>query len=197
MTRVVIINTGCANLSSIKYAVCRLGYNPIISTSKEDILNSNKMLLPGVGTAYSAMCMLKKLNLLNLIKDYQQPLLGICLGMQLLSSFSSESKGTYMLNIINSPVYLLNSNSLPLPHNGWNNVEICTNNILFHGIENNSKFYFLHSYAFYINKYTIAKTLYNIYFSAAIQKNNFFGVQFHPEKSGELGLKVLKNFLEI
>ncbi|XBC44460.1 MAG: imidazole glycerol phosphate synthase subunit HisH [Buchnera aphidicola (Schlechtendalia peitan)] len=194
---IVIVNTGCANLSSIKYAIRRLGYNAEISTSKTIILNSNKILLPGVGTAHSAMNLLKKLNLLNFIKKCQQPLLGICLGMQLLGTFSDESSGTCMLDVINYPVHRLYSNVLPIPHNGWNNVEICTKNVLFNGIENNSKFYFLHSYAFHINKYTIAKTLYNMYFSAAINKDNFFGVQFHPEKSGELGLRVLQNFLEI
>ncbi|XBC38810.1 MAG: imidazole glycerol phosphate synthase subunit HisH [Buchnera aphidicola (Melaphis rhois)] len=194
---IVIINTGCSNLSSIKYAICRLGYNPKISTSVRDILNANKILLPGVGAAYSAIRVLSESNLLNIIKKCQQPFLGICLGMQLLSAFSSEAQGLDLLSIINSPVYRLNSGSLPLPHNGWNNVEICKNNVLFEDIENHSKFYFLHSYSVDITKYTIAKTLYNTYFSAAIQKNNFFGVQFHPEKSGKVGLKLLKNFLEI
>ncbi|XBC37757.1 MAG: imidazole glycerol phosphate synthase subunit HisH [Buchnera aphidicola (Meitanaphis elongallis)] len=195
--RIIIINTGCSNLFSIKYAICKLGYSPEISVSKEDILSSDKILLPGVGTAHTVINKLKQLNLLDLLNTCKQPLLGICLGMQLFSSFSSESKGVNMLNIINIPVHLLDSGCLPLPHNGWNNVEICKENILFKNIENNSKFYFLHSYAFHINEYTVAKTLYNIYFSAVIQKNNFFGVQFHPEKSGELGLKLLKNFLEI
>ncbi|XBC43404.1 MAG: imidazole glycerol phosphate synthase subunit HisH [Buchnera aphidicola (Meitanaphis flavogallis)] len=195
--RIVIVNTGCSNLSSIRYAICRLGYNPIISSSRDEILHASKIVLPGVGTAYAAMHALKKFELLDLIKTCQQPLLGICLGMQLLASFSHESSGINMLNIVNSPVCLLESNLLPRPHNGWNNVEICKQNTLFQGIDNNSKFYFLHSYVLYINQYTIAQTLYNVAFSSAIQKNNFFGVQFHPEKSGDLGLKVLKNFLEI
>ncbi|XBC41866.1 MAG: imidazole glycerol phosphate synthase subunit HisH [Buchnera aphidicola (Kaburagia rhusicola rhusicola)] len=195
--RIVIINTGCSNLSSIRYAICRLGYNPIISSSRDEILRASKIVLPGVGTAYTAMHALKELKLLDLIKTCQQPLLGICLGMQLLASFSHESSGINMLDIVHSPVCLLDSNVLPLPHNGWNNVEICKQNMLFKDIDNNSKFYFLHSYVLYINKYTIAQTLYNVTFSSAIQKNNFFGVQFHPEKSGDLGLKVLKNFLEI
>ncbi|XBC39325.1 MAG: imidazole glycerol phosphate synthase subunit HisH [Buchnera aphidicola (Nurudea shiraii)] len=195
--KVVIINTGCSNLSSIRYAIRRLGYDPVISVSKKEILNSDKLIIPGVGTAYSVINKLKKLDLLDCIKMFKKPLLGICLGMQLLSIFSEESHGTNMLGIIKSSVYRLNSNFLPLPHNGWNDVEICKENVLFKNIENNSKFYFLHSYVFYLNKYTIAKTFYNVYFSASIQKDNFFGVQFHPEKSGKLGSKLLKNFLEI
>ncbi|XBC40340.1 MAG: imidazole glycerol phosphate synthase subunit HisH [Buchnera aphidicola (Nurudea ibofushi)] len=194
---VVIINTGCANLSSVKYAIHRLGYNPVISTSRREILRSKKIFFPGVGTAHSAMHALKKLNLLNIIKDVQQPFLGICLGMQLLGSYSEESQGMHTLDIINFPVCALKSEKFPVPHNGWNNVEVCKNNILFNGIKNNSKFYFLHSYVVHVNEYTIAKTAYNICFSAAVNKDNFFGVQFHPEKSGELGLTLLKNFLEI
>ncbi|XBC40844.1 MAG: imidazole glycerol phosphate synthase subunit HisH [Buchnera aphidicola (Nurudea yanoniella)] len=194
---IVIVNTGCSNLSSIRYAIRRLGYNPVISTSKQAILRSDKLVLPGVGTAFSVMKTLKKLDLLDCIKTFQKPLLGICLGMQLLANFSEESNGINMLGIFNSSVRLLSSDCFPIPHNGWNNVEICKKNILFEDIPNNSKFYFLHSYAFFLNKYTTTQTLYNTYFSASIQKNNFFGVQFHPEKSGKIGLQLLKNFLEI
>ncbi|AAO26832.1 amidotransferase HisH [Buchnera aphidicola str. Bp (Baizongia pistaciae)] len=194
---IVIINTGCANLSSLKYAIQRLGYNVIITSNHKNILNAKKVFLPGVGTAFSAMKMLNQFKLKDVLYKYQQPVLGICLGMQLLCSFSSENNGIKMLDIIHAPVNILKSNKFPLPHNGWNNVSVCDENPLFIGIKNNSKFYFLHSYALYENDYMIAKTFYNVYFSAAVRKENFFGVQFHPEKSGLVGLQLLKNFLEI
>jgi len=194
---IVIINTGCANLASLKYAVQRLGYNVYITSNQNDIFKSKKILLPGVGTAHSAMIILKKLKLINVIKKCVQPVLGICLGMQLLCSFSDETHGIKTLDIIDVSVHKLKFKNFPIPHNGWNNVIICQNNPLFFGIENNSKFYFLHSYAVFENRYMIAKTLYNVYFSAAIQSRNFFGVQFHPEKSGKVGSQLLKNFLEM
>lgn len=194
---ITIIDTSCANIFSLKYAIERLGYNVLITKNKNDILKSTKIFLPGVGTAFSVMTILNQLELVDVIKKCVQPVLGICLGMQLLCSFSDETNGVKMLNIIDVPVHFLKSNILPIPHNGWNNVCVCKYNPLFYGIENNSRFYFLHSYALHDNIYTIAKTLYSIYFSSAVQYKNFFGVQFHPEKSGLVGAQLLKNFLEM
>ncbi|XBC39829.1 MAG: imidazole glycerol phosphate synthase subunit HisH [Buchnera aphidicola (Chaetogeoica yunlongensis)] len=192
-----IINTRCANLSSLKYAIMRLGYRVNITENKHEILGSNKIFLPGIGTSYSVMNVLNELNLVDVIKMCIQPILGICLGMQILCSYSDESKNVRMLDIIKLPVRILQSNNLPLPHNGWNDVIFCKKHPLFINIDNNSKFYFLHSYAICKNIYTISKTLYNVYFSSAIQMKNFFGVQFHPEKSGDVGAQLLKNFLEM
>ena len=143
------------------------------------------------------MKMLHKKNLINLICQLQQPVLGICLGMQLFSNLSLENNSCQMLNIIPDLTVRLNSKKHSLPHIGWNNVFFHTYNILFDGIDSGTRFYFLHSYCIYPTTCTVALTKHGSLFSAAIQKNNFFGVQFHPEKSGINGLQLLKNFLEI
>ncbi|MBK4765228.1 MAG: imidazole glycerol phosphate synthase subunit HisH [Pantoea sp. Brub] len=194
---IVILNTGCANLTSVKWAIKRLGYIPDISCNPNTILNADKLILPGVGTARTAMNQLKKYNLINLIKEFTKPVLGICLGMQLLGNISEENGGTPTLGIVDEKVSLVKTNGLPLPHIGWNSIDIKTNNYLFNGITNGSYFYFVHSYAMSINDNTISQCYYGELFTAAIQKDNFFGVQFHPERSSKVGKKLLKNFLEI
>lgn len=194
---IVIINTNCANLQSIKIAIKRLGYQVIISDHKRDIIHAKKIFLPGVGSAKAVMQELYKKNLVNLISKLQQPVLGICLGMQLFSKLSEENNNCNMLNLIPYLTVKLNNAQYVVPHIGWNSIEYVKENILFRNISTHARFYFLHSYCIYPNKYTIAVTEHGSLFSAAIQKNNFFGVQFHPEKSGIDGLKLIKNFLEI
>ncbi|CAL4042327.1 imidazole glycerol phosphate synthase subunit HisH [Buchnera aphidicola] len=195
---IVIIDTGCANLYSLKYAVQRLGYQPIITREINLILNADKLFLPGVGTPKTAMEQLYLSNLIKIIKSFKNPILGICLGMQLLCSYSQECRNIKMLDIIHSLVSKFKVNHLSIPHTGWNNIIIDNDNQpLFNNISNRSKFYFVHSYAVEINKYTLATSYYGVHFSAVIKKNNFFGVQFHPEKSGISGAQLLKNFLEI
>ncbi|BAP58704.1 imidazole glycerol phosphate synthase subunit HisH [Candidatus Tachikawaea gelatinosa] len=195
--KIVIINTGCANIFSLKIAIKRLGYQPIITNNKKIIEQSDKIFLPGVGTSKSAMSFLNKKKIVKLIKNYDRPVLGICLGMQLLGKNSEESPGILNLNIIEESSKLINTKKLPLPHMGWNKIKILKENNLFYDVDQESYFYFLHSYAMSINENTISSVFYDGYFSAAIQKNNFFGVQFHPERSGKAGEKLLKNFLEI
>ncbi|CAL4318743.1 imidazole glycerol phosphate synthase subunit HisH [Buchnera aphidicola] len=194
---IVILDTGCANLASMRLAIEKLGYYPIITDNPKIISSAKKMFLPGVGSASSIMNRLIKKKLVSLIKNLTFPILGICLGMQIFSSFSEESRGINMLNIIDEPVVLLDTNNLPLPHTGWNQVFYYVRNPLFHGIKEGSWFYFIHSYAFKINKYSSSQTYYGAYFTSVIQKNNFFGVQFHPEKSGKVGSRLLLNFLEM
>lgn len=194
---IVILDTNCANLLSLKLSIEKLGYQPIITTDINIIKNSDKLFIPGVGSASEIMKQLLHTNLIQIIKDISCPTLGICLGMQVLSSFSSESNGINMLGIINTPVTLLNTQTLPLPHTGWNQIFFDQYHPLLRNIKTGSWFYFIHSYCFPVNKYTIAHTKYNVQFSSVIQKNNFFGVQFHPEKSGSLGSKLLFNFLEM
>ncbi|WP_343189519.1 imidazole glycerol phosphate synthase subunit HisH [Buchnera aphidicola] len=194
--KVLILDTGCANFSSVKFAIRRLGYTPIISNEYSDIVSSKRIIFPGVGTPFSAMDVLKKKKIVDLIKNYSNPILGICLGMQLFCKYSEESKSVKNLNIIKYSITCLNNN-LPLPHIGWNKVFSCKKNVLFKNILEGSRFYFLHKYILFLNKYSILKTKYGCKFTAALQKNNFFGVQFHPEKSGTVGLHLLKNFLEI
>lgn len=199
---VVIFDTGCANLSSLYYAVKRLGYQPIISCDAQAVLQADKLFLPGVGTAQAAMKTLQQRKRVELIKDYTQPVLGICLGMQLLASSSEENGGINTLGIINTSVqYIANiaiaDFGLPLPHMGWNQLSARTENDLFRGIDENSHFYFVHSFAMPVCKQTIAQTVYGGPFTAAVQKDNFFGVQFHPERSGAAGARLLRNFLEM
>ncbi|BBI01101.1 imidazole glycerol phosphate synthase subunit [Buchnera aphidicola (Nipponaphis monzeni)] len=196
---IAILDVGCSNLSSVKWAVQKLGYDVVITKNSSTILKSQKLLIPGVGTAKTAMQHLSINNLVEIIKNYKKPVLGICLGLQLFGTFSTEgSKQTIsMLQIINESISLLHVKNLPLPHTGWNTVFTTVNNhFLLKGITKKSYFYFLHSYAMNLNKYTVAQTYYGQYFSSIIQKNNFFGVQFHPEKSGNCGSILLKNFLE-
>lgn len=194
---VVILDTGCANLSSVKWAIQRLGYDPVVSKEADIVLNADKLFLPGVGTAQAAMDQLRERELIALIKACTQPVLGICLGMQLLGSGSDESGGVPTLNIIDQPVQRMKDHGLPLPHMGWNQITSQAGNHLFRGIEDDAWFYFVHGYAMPVNEYTIAQCNYGEAFTAAVQKDNFFGVQFHPERSGAAGAQLLKNFLEM
>lgn len=194
---VVILDTGCANLSSVKWAVQRLGYDPVVSRHPDVVLRADKLFLPGVGTAQAAMDQLRERDLVELIKACTQPALGICLGMQLLGSHSDESHGVETLGIIDNPVLKMTDRGLPLPHMGWNRVTALAGNHLFRGIEDGAYFYFVHGYAMPVNASTIAQCEYGEPFSAAVQKDNFYGVQFHPERSGKAGAQLLKNFLEM
>lgn len=196
MNNIVILDTGCANLASLYYAIQRLGFKPLISRDTATVLTASKLFLPGVGSANAAMAQLKELNLIELIKACTQPVLGICLGMQLLTN-SSEEGDTPTLDIIHQPVKKMADRGLPLPHMGWNNVLPKAGHPLFRNINDHAYFYFVHGFALPIGADTIAETRYGDPFSAAVQKDNFFGVQFHPERSGKAGAQLLKNFLEM
>lgn len=193
----VIVDTGCANLKSIKVAVKKLGYDSIITSKPSIISKSEKIFLPGVGTAFAVMNFLSEKNIINIIREFKKPILGICLGMQLFCDFSEECNGVKTIGIIKSSVLSLKTNDLPLPHIGWNVITFNKEHPLFKKIPNNSRFYFVHSYIVPINQYTLSTTSYGVDFSSVVQKNNFFGVQFHPEKSGNIGSQLLKNFLEM
>ncbi len=194
---VVILDTGCANLSSVKWAIQRLGYEPQVSRDADVVLRADKLFLPGVGTAQAAMDQLHERDLIELIKACTQPVLGICLGMQLLGARSEENQGVETLGIIDEAVPKMTDFGLPLPHMGWNRVYPKAGNRLFNGIKDGEYFYFVHSYAMPVNAYTIAQCNYGEPFTAAVQKDNFYGVQFHPERSGAAGAQLLKNFLEM
>ncbi|MGL4712294.1 MAG: imidazole glycerol phosphate synthase subunit HisH [Shewanella sp.] len=193
---IVILDTGCANLASVKYAIQRLGYQPKVSNDPQQVLTARKVLLPGVGTAKAAMEQLTQRHLIELIQACTQPVLGICLGMQLLASHSEEGN-VNTLGIVDAPIKRMKNHGLPLPHMGWNQVSPQAGNPLFKNIADNSYFYFVHGFALSLCHATIAETEYGEKFSAAIQQDNFFGVQFHPERSGKAGAQLLKNFLEM
>ncbi|OOF37535.1 imidazole glycerol phosphate synthase subunit HisH [Rodentibacter heidelbergensis] len=190
-----IIDTACANLSSVKFAFDRLGYVAEITSDLNKIQSADKLILPGVGTAAAAMKNLQERGLIEVIQNLRQPVLGICLGMQLMTAFSEEGN-VETLNLMPSQTALIPDTGLPLPHMGWNKVRYTEGCPLFDGIEQNSYFYFVHSYAVSPNENTIATSHYGVDFSAAIAKDNFYGVQFHPERSGKNGALLLRNFVE-
>ena len=193
--KIVIIDTGCANLSSVKFAFDRLGYATEITSDLNKIKSADKLILPGVGTAIAAMKNLQDRGLVEVIQNLTQPVLGICLGMQLMTAFSEEGNMA-TLSLMPSQTALISDTGLPLPHMGWNNVRYAEGCPLFDGIAQDSHFYFVHSYAVLPNENTIATSQYGVDFSAAIARDNFYGVQFHPERSGENGVLLLKNFVE-
>ncbi|MCK3657714.1 imidazole glycerol phosphate synthase subunit HisH [Pasteurellaceae bacterium Pebbles2] len=195
MTQITIIDTGCANLSSVKFAFDRLGFQAEITRDLNKIQSADKLLLPGVGTAAAAMKNLQDRQLIDTIRHATQPMLGICLGMQLMTEFSSEGN-VNALSLMSGNTELIPNTGLPLPHMGWNKVRYQADHPLFAGIEQDSHFYFVHSYAVLPNENTIATSSYGVDFSASIANKNFYGVQFHPERSGKNGSQLLRNFVE-
>ena len=198
---IVIIDTGCANLSSVRFAIERLGYQVTVSKDPEILQKADKLFLPGVGTAKEAMANLIERDLVNQVSKLTQPVLGICLGMQMLAEGSEESFGDQdtikTLGLVDGYVEKMEVAPLRLPHMGWNQVTPKLDNPLFKDIPAGSYFYFVHSYALPVNDNTIASCEYGAPFTAAVNKDNFYGVQFHPERSGKAGVQLIKNFLEL
>lgn len=201
--KLTIIDTGCANLFSVRMAFQRLGVDPVVSYQPEDILSADKLILPGVGTAKAAMHNLQERHLIPLIKAARQPLLGVCLGMQMLAEASEEkmdanqSGNIDCLGVVPGTVKLMQVGDLRLPHMGWNQIEHDGTHPLLKGIPSGSYFYFVHSYALEVTHATIARCDYGQSFSAIVGRDNFFGAQFHPERSGKVGAQLLQNFLEL
>ena len=199
----IIIDTGCANISSLKFALERLGYNIAVTADIAKIKAAKKVFLPGVGSAEFAMKGIHQRNLATTIKSLTQPVLGICLGMQLMTEHSIENgKDTECLSLIPGNITRINANaenpdeqSLRLPHMGWNTLVSISASPLFAGINQDDYFYFVHTYCAPLNEATLAVCDYGQKFSASLQQNNFYGVQFHPERSGKSGAKLLSNFM--
>ena len=198
---IVIIETGCANLSSVRMAIERLGVTAQVSKEAAVIRGADKLILPGVGTAKAAMHNLQERGLVDLIREAKQPLLGFCLGMQMLAQASEEHMGGESdidcLGIVPGKVKLMQVGDLRLPHMGWNQVEHDGTHPLFNGIPSGSYFYFVHSYALEVTAATLATCDYGGPFTAVVGKDNFFGAQFHPERSGKAGARLIQNFLEL
>ena len=191
--KIVIINYGAGNIQSIKFAIQRLGFEAVLSHNVEEILQADKVIFPGVGEASSAMQMLKSTGLDKIIPQLKQPVLGICLGMQLMCNYSEEGD-TNGLGIFDVKVKRF-SNQVKVPQIGWNQISNLKSE-LFKGIKEDEFMYLVHS--FYAEKCSemIAETNYDLPYASALQKDNFYGVQFHPEKSSNAGEKVLENFLK-
>jgi len=190
--KLVIINYGAGNIQSIRFAFERLGYEAALSDSAEEIAGADKVIFPGVGEASSAMRKLKASGLDHLIPGLKQPVLGICLGMQLMCR-SSEEGNTKGLGIFDTGVVKFGS-GLKVPQIGWNQIAGLQSD-LFRSVAEDSYIYLVHSYYAPLCADTIAYSDYGIRYSAALRRENFYGVQFHPEKSSTAGEQILKNFL--
>ena len=192
--RLVILNYGAGNIQSIQFALKRLGVEGILSNNYEEILSADKVIFPGVGEASSAMKKLKESGLDKLIPQLKQPVLGICLGMQLMCAYSEEGNteglGIFDVNVVKF------SPKVKVPQMGWNTIYNLKSD-LFNGISENEFMYLVHSYYVPNSENSIATSNYDVEYCSALQKNNFYGVQFHPEKSGKFGEQILNNFLKI
>ncbi|MBR9986052.1 MAG: imidazole glycerol phosphate synthase subunit HisH [Desulfosarcina sp.] len=194
-----IIHYKAGNIASVKNAFARLGITLEGVSSPEEIRNADKLIFPGVGHARPAMELLKTSGMADAIQGFTGPVLGICLGMQLMASMSEEGD-TVGLNLFPEKIRRFrpgeNMKGLKVPHMGWNDV-FRTRGALFEGIPEGSYFYFVHSYYMEESPSAIALCNYGTPFSAATERKNFYGVQFHPEKSGEAGMTLLKNFIAL
>lgn len=188
----IIIDYGVGNIKSIQFAFQRLGIKAKLSSNWEEIRQADKVIFPGVGEANYAMNQLKKTGLNQLIPSLQQPVLGICLGMQLMCTYSEEGQTT-CLGIFNTEVKKFD-NTLKVPQIAWNQIFNLKSDLM-KGINEKDFMYLVHSYYVPLNDNAIASTNYGLNYASALQKNNFYGVQFHPEKSGKVGEQLLKNFL--
>lgn len=193
---VVIADTGCANIASVGFAIDRLGAQQIVSQDADVILKAKRVILPGVGSATTAMQNLKQRGLINILQNLKQPVLGICLGMQILFDQSQEGKVSG-LGKIDGTIIDLDTKNLPSPHMGWNTLSPTKPDLILEGITDQDYAYFVHSYAAPLGDYTLASSTHGSQFSAIVRQGNFYGCQFHPERSGKTGARILENFLKV
>lgn len=193
--KTVIIKYNAGNITSVEFALKRIGVAAIVSDDAAIIQSAEKVIFPGVGEASSAMNYLKEHKIDKLIRDLKQPVLGICLGMQLMCEYSEEGE-TECLGIFNKKVKHFGSKELKVPQIGWNNI-FDLKSPLFKNIKEDAFVYFVHGYYAELGENTIATTDYILKYSSALNKDNFYGTQFHPEKSGSVGEQILKNFIDL
>jgi len=192
--KIAIINYGAGNIQSILFAIERLGYTAVLTNNPDEIQQADKVIFPGVGEASYAMNKLKESGLDSLIPNLKQPVLGICLGMQLMCKHSEEGN-TIGLGIFDANVIRF-SNNVKVPQMGWNQIYNLKSS-LFEGINDNEYMYLVHSFYVPNCNEAIANTNYDVEYASALHKNNFYGTQFHPEKSGDVGEQILGNFLKL
>ncbi|HVI47564.1 MAG TPA: imidazole glycerol phosphate synthase subunit HisH [Chitinophaga sp.] len=196
--KTVIIKYNAGNIRSVQFALERLGVNGIVTDNPEEIMSADKVIFPGVGEASTAMGYLRERNLDKLITGLKQPVLGICLGMQLMCRWSEENDTT-CFGIFDTDVKRFQSpvdNLLKIPQIGWNNIT-GLHSVIFEHVPENAYMYFVHSYYAALGADTVATSNYVINYSAALQKDNFYAVQFHPEKSADGGSRIIDNFLNL
>jgi glutamine amidotransferase len=194
---IVVIGSTGSNLASLDFALRRLGVNAPVTEDVERIKSADKVILPGVGAAEDAMQRLQQANLDQLIPELTQPLLGICVGMQLLFERSEEDDARCLGIVPGIVSRFPDTPGLPVPEMGWNELEQITQSPLLTDVAEGDYAYFVHSYAAPVSEFTIAQSTYGIAFTAAVARENFYGTQFHPERSARLGSKILKNFLTL
>lgn len=200
---IAIIDYDAGNIRSVEKAMAKLGQEVWITRDRERIMNADKVILPGVGSFGDAMAHLREYHLVEVIKDVvaeKKPFLGICLGLQLLYESSEETPGVEGLGILKGKILRIpEQKDLKIPHMGWNSLHLQNDGRLFRGIEQNPYVYFVHSYYLKAGEEETVKatTEYSVNIHASVEKDNVFACQFHPEKSGDLGLQILKNFAEL
>jgi imidazole glycerol-phosphate synthase subunit HisH len=193
---IALIDYGAGNVASVANALIELNHDFIITRNESEIIKSNRVIFPGVGEASYAVRQLHMLNLFSVLRMCTKPILGICLGMQLMADKSAEGN-VACLGIFPGAALKFDETKVKVPHMGWNEINLIKESKLFKGIDNRERFYFANSYYLPVNEYTTSTSEHGLTFSASLELGNFYGVQFHPEKSGEAGLKILKNFIEL
>ena len=192
-----IVDTGCANLASVGFAFDRLGAKYTITQNADEIYAAERVLIPGVGAAPYAMNALRERELIPVLQNLTQPVMGICLGMQLIFDTSVENGGTSCLSMVDGQIVDLDTGDLPSPHMGWNTLDNIADDPLLSGVQSGDYAYFVHSYCAPVSARTLASTTYGQSFSAVVRQGNVYGCQFHPERSGAVGAKILENFLKV
>ena len=193
--KVAIVDYGAGNVKSVEFALNRLGITPVLTNDEKELKSADKVIFPGVGHANFAMENLAKAGVIEVLKSLKQPVLGICLGMQLMCRHTEEGD-VNGLGIFDTDVKRFPDSVGKVPHMGWNNVSF-EDSMLFKGLSREDNVYYVHTFYAEVCDETSLTTSYGIPFSGALEKENYYGVQFHPEKSGEVGERILKNFIEL
>ena len=194
---ITVIEIGCANTASVLFALERLGAEAHLSSDPAEIAAASKVVLPGVGAAGFAMSRIRELGLYDTIRDLKVPLLGVCLGQQLLFEGSEEGDVDCLGLIPGKVTKMTATPDMVVPHMGWNQLEVIKTDPLNAGVENGDYAYFVHSFVCPVNAFTLTTSTYGAPFAAMVRKDNVFGCQFHPERSSAIGAQILKNFVTL